>query len=432
MSKTENLMPMITSPANLLQAWRAIRGNIPKYRHAKCVGPDGISLADFESDLQCQLSVLRYELIKGKYQPKQPVFFSASKKGGGERMIAVLAIADRVAQRAVQQVVEPFWERVFLPCSFGYRPGLSVKNAIDYASHLRKLGNTWVVNGDIDGFFDSLDQKLLLKNFQSRIKDSQVNDLVQSWLQAGAVKTQISHGMDSSWITRHRFDIPSSMSWLDGNVFGTSGDEQTEQVHFNPTQARNLEAYTPTDLMYQSPTTQVLLKQIIRQALAGGLMAASGYAKPLTAQAITCLNNVLFSSSAKKVLTRVLLGTTCAAIAGSAVAGYFVMANGSGDGKGVLQGSPLSPLLANIYLHPFDCGLVRNGYHLVRYADDWLIMASTEEQALQSYNEAIRCLARLRLKINQDKTSIVLPHENVNWLGSDIQPLSKRLTHLSM
>ena len=432
MSKTENLMPMIASPANLLQAWRAIRGNIPKHRHGKCVGPDGVSLADFERDLQCQLSVLRYELIKRKYQPKQPVFFSAPKKDGGERTIAVLAIVDRVAQRAVQQVIEPFWEQVFLPCSFGYRPGLSTKKAVDYASHLRKIGNTWVVNGDIDGFFDSLDQKLLIRRFQSRIKDAQVTDLVQSWLQAGSVKTQITNLMDSAWKTHHRFDIPSAMSWLDRNIVSNFGREQVESNEFVDNQAVSLETNPPSNMMYQSPATQALLKQIIRQTLAGGLMAASGYARPLAGQAITGLSHLLFSSSAKKMLTKVLLGTTCAAIAGSAIAGYFVMANGFGDEKGVLQGSPLSPLLANIYLHPFDSALVQSGYHLVRYADDWLIMASTEEQALQSYNEAIRCLARLRLKINQEKTSIVSPQENLSWLGSEIQPVGNKLVYSTL
>jgi RNA-directed DNA polymerase len=426
MNKTDDLMPIIASPANLLQAWRGIRGNIPKYRHHKCVGPDGISMADFEQDLQCQLSVLRYELLKGRYQPKQPVFFSTAKKDGGERMIAVLAISDRVAQRAVQQVIEPFWEQVFLPCSFGYRPGLSVKNAIEHASHLRKLGNNWVVNGDIDGFFDNLDQKLLIKNFQSRISDDRVVELMRSWLNVGAVKTHITQEMDHASKDHHVLGLPSAKTWLDTRMDVTSHQGRQEWEQLSQLQPQDFDRFSPTDAMYQTPTTQVLLKQVMRQILAGGLMAASGYAKPLTAQAFNALRSLVIAPASKAALTKVLLGTSCAAIAGTAVAGYFVMANNPHNEKGVLQGSPLSPLLANIYLHPFDCGLVRNGYHLVRYADDWLVMSSTEEQAFQAYNEAIRFLARLRLKINQEKTTIISPQDNFHWLGSEIQPVVRK------
>jgi RNA-directed DNA polymerase len=430
MNRSDNLMPVITSPANLLQAWRAIRGNIPRYRHKNCVGPDGVSLADFEQDLQCQLSVLRYELVKGKYKPKQPTFFTVAKKDGGERNIAVLAIVDRVAQRAVQQVVEPFWEQVFLPCSFGYRPGLSVKNAVDQASHLRSLGNTWVVNGDIDGFFENLDQKLLLKYFHSRIKDKKVVDLVHSWLYAGTVKTHFGQAITEKPKALRFIDSLTPQTWPEKTIDGINRPGHFEDEYLSRFQPGDVNAHLSTEGLLQSQTTQVILNQIFRQVLTGGLLTASGYAKNFSAQAIAALRNLVLTSPSRAFLKKVLLGTSCAAIASTAVAGYFVMAHNTQHEKGVLQGSPLSPLLANIYLHPFDCGLVRNGHYLVRYADDWLIMASTEEQAHQGYNEAIRSLARLHLKINKQKTSIVSPSDNIAWLGSEIQSVGSLYTRL--
>jgi RNA-directed DNA polymerase len=86
-----------------------------------------------------------------------------------------------------------------------------------------------------------------------------------------------------------------------------------------------------------------------------------------------------------------------------------------------LQGSPLSPLLANIYLHPFDASLVKKGHRLARFADDWVICCPTQENAEQAYNAAIATLARLKLKANPEKTRLLSPGEPLDWLGTTIQ-----------
>src|SRR5690606_6205879 len=66
---TTKLLELIAAPENLLSAWRAVRGNIPKYRRQRASGPDGVSLAEFEQDLTTQIKVLRSMLMKGRYQP---------------------------------------------------------------------------------------------------------------------------------------------------------------------------------------------------------------------------------------------------------------------------------------------------------------------------------------------------------------------------
>lgn len=424
MSKTENLLPIIASPENLLQAWRSIRGNIPKYRRKKCVGPDGISLVDFERDLQCQISVLRYQLLKGQYQPTQPTYFSLPKKSGGTRKIAILSISDRVVQRAVQQVIEPYWEKVFLPCSFGYRPGLSVTDAVGQVTKLRNLGNSWVVNGDIDGFFDNLDQALLLKNLRRRINDQQVMRLIESWLSLGAAGMNMEPFHSSTLLERMKLPTDWLKPQTEMNQWPEFQADFSSNSHFDPSFdfGRNRTEVPMENNAY--------LKKILHQAVYGSLMSLGGTAKPIAEYVISLLKEVGYSLPIKKLAFKTLLGTGCLAMLGTAVAGYVLSKNSVQVGKGVLQGSPLSPLLANIYLHPFDYALVRNGFHLVRYADDWLLLASTEDQAQQAYNEAIRNLSALHLKLNHEKSKIIPPSESFSWLGAEITPTLRKSHHL--
>lgn len=179
-----NLMEQLAAPENLLQAWRAVRGNIPKYRRDHSAGPDGVTLTDFEQDLTAQLNILQEALMCERYEPQPPKRFPLSKRGDGSREIAVLTVRDRVAQRAAQQVLEPLWEPRFLPCSFGFRPGRSIDDALSYAHDLR-ANQRWVVDGDIKECFPSLDHDLLMRQVKRRVRDRRVINLVQLWLDVG-------------------------------------------------------------------------------------------------------------------------------------------------------------------------------------------------------------------------------------------------------
>jgi hypothetical protein len=87
------------------------------------------------------------------------------------------------------------------------------------------------------------------------------------------------------------------------------------------------------------------------------------------------------------------------------------------NAAGSVQGSPLSPLLCNIVLHEFDMALKRAGYHLVRYADDWVITCGSEQEAQQALEFAARRLASLRLQLNADKTRIIRFEQGLEFLG---------------
>jgi len=89
--------------------------------------------------------------------------------------------------------------------------------------------------------------------------------------------------------------------------------------------------------------------------------------------------------------------------------------------EGTPQGSVLSPVLANIYLHSFDVSLTRAGYRLVRFADDWVILCPDQASAEIAYNQATISLAKIHLKINAEKTRILIPTEPLEWLGCVVE-----------
>ena len=106
--------------------------------------------------------------------------------------------------------------------------------------------------------------------------------------------------------------------------------------------------------------------------------------------------------------------------AAAAAATYFINQRVGEAPVGILQGSPLSPLLANIYLHPFDMSLMSSGYKLARFADDWVILCEDQNRAEDAYQDALKDLEELHLKVNLAKTRILPPHEKLEWLGKVI------------
>jgi group II intron reverse transcriptase/maturase len=97
----------------------------------------------------------------------------------------------------------------------------------------------------------------------------------------------------------------------------------------------------------------------------------------------------------------------------------WLKAGAAAPGLGVAQGAVISPLLANIYLHPFDEALVGAGLALVRYADDWVVMCSSQDEALEALDLAAGVLARLDLALNQAKTGVVPFGPGFRFLGAE-------------
>ena len=127
-------------------------------------GVDGQVFEDIESQGRDRwLGELAAELREKRYRPQAIRRVYLPKPSGGERPLGIPTVRDRVVQTALRMVLEPIWEADFLPCSFGFRPKRSAHQALQAMREAIRAGRTWVVDADIDSYFDRLDHDLILE-----------------------------------------------------------------------------------------------------------------------------------------------------------------------------------------------------------------------------------------------------------------------------
>jgi retron-type reverse transcriptase len=127
-----------------------------------CRGADGMTVGQFASNLECELDRLQDRLLRRCYQPFPLLQFAIPKRSGGERLLRVPTVRDRVVQTAVDIVVRPVFEAEFEDCSFAFRQGRSVRDAVRQVCELREQGYRWLVDADIDDCFGSISYARLL------------------------------------------------------------------------------------------------------------------------------------------------------------------------------------------------------------------------------------------------------------------------------
>jgi len=167
-----------TIPKQLVfDAWKAVRAN------AGSAGVDKETIADFEADLKNNLYRLWNRMSSGSYFPPPVKAVAIPKKNGGERILGVPTVADRVAQMVVKRVLEPNLEPVFLPDSYGYRPGKSALDAVAVTRE-RCWQYDWLVEFDIKGLFDNIDHALLRRALEKHTDCEWVRLYIGRWLTA--------------------------------------------------------------------------------------------------------------------------------------------------------------------------------------------------------------------------------------------------------
>jgi CRISPR-associated protein Cas1 len=204
------------------------------------------------------------------------------KRSGGSRSLAIPTVADRVAQTAVARAIRPILEAEFEPSSYGYRRGRSARMAVERLQALRAEGYRFVVDADIDEFFDEVDHEILLRRLQQSVSSPEVVALTRAWL-----RTESRRG---------------ALVW-----------------------------------------------------------------RPR---------------------------------------------------KGLPQGAPISPILANLYLDAFDEGLRGEGLQLVRFADDFVILARRRTGSWRALATAGRLLGGLKLRLDAGKTRLTSFEEGFTYLGT--------------
>jgi group II intron reverse transcriptase/maturase len=166
------------TPEALRRAWLAVKaaGGGP--------GADDETLALFAQTLDARLEQLRLELVGGHYRPRPLRQILVAKPGGGWRPLLLWAVRDRIAQRVMLELLTPTFESIFLPCSYGFRPGRTVQDALDQVIAYRNQHRRWVVHADIHNCFDAIDSERLLALVQRRVKDRLLLRYVRGWLRA--------------------------------------------------------------------------------------------------------------------------------------------------------------------------------------------------------------------------------------------------------
>ncbi len=171
-----SLMDKVWAPATLLAAWAKVRAN------KGAAGVDGVSIERFAARSEVYLAELMTALRDGSYRP-QPVKRVEIPKGDGRtRPLGIPVVKDRIVQTAVKLVIEPIFEAAFHPSSYGFRPQRGCRDALREVDGLIKEGYSFVVDADLESYFDSIPHERLMERVEERISDGRVLDLIRGWL----------------------------------------------------------------------------------------------------------------------------------------------------------------------------------------------------------------------------------------------------------
>jgi RNA-directed DNA polymerase len=259
-----SLIDKISAPRTLAVAWAKVRAN-----RGAC-GVDGESVERFAARQEEYLAELSQALVREMYRPQAVRRVEIAKGDGGMRPLGIPTVKDRIVQTAIKLVIEPIFEAMFVPSSYGFRPGRGSKDALREVERLLGEGYVHVVDAELRSYFDSIPHERLMARVEARISDGRLLGLLRSYL---------------------------AQDIFDG-----------------------LQSWTPTG--------------------------------------------------------------------------------------GTPQGAVISPLLGNLYLHPLDVHLRDGGYKLVRYADDFVVLCRSREEAEAAFAEVGGWVEANGLSLHPDKTHV--------------------------
>lgn len=273
-----SIIDKVYKKTTLEAAWEKNRKN------KGAAGVDLQTIERFQTNKDKYLEEIHEELRQGIYQPKAVKRVYIPKGGGKTRPLGIPTVKDRIIQTAAKMVLEPILEKEFIDVSYGFRPGRGAKDALRKVDHLLKSGYTWVVDADLQSYFDTIPHDRLMMKLEQYVSDTKYLSLVRKWLNQDILE--------------------------DGKTWRSEG--------------------------------------------------------------------------------------------------------------GTPQGAVLSPLLANLYLHDMDTLMVESGYEIVRYADDFVIMTKTEQEAKQALRLVSKWVQENGLIIHPEKTHLgncMIEGEGFDFLG---------------
>ncbi|MCK9996897.1 MAG: group II intron reverse transcriptase/maturase, partial [Candidatus Krumholzibacteria bacterium] len=214
---TGSLMELVVERDNLKRALKRVK------RNKGSPGVDGMNLDELSDYLRQEWPRIREELLVGGYEPLPVLRQLIDKPGGGKRELGIPTVLDRFIQQGILQVLQPIYDVTFSDHSHGFRPGRSAHDAIREAQRYIQGGKQWVVDVDVEKFFDRVNHDVLMGRLARKISDRRLLRLIRSYLVAGVM---------ASWVVVERYEgTPQGgpLSPLLANVLLDEVDKELEK-----------------------------------------------------------------------------------------------------------------------------------------------------------------------------------------------------------
>lgn len=176
------LMERCVDRENMLKAWKRVK------RNGGSPGVDGMTIEETGKSLKTNWPRIRTELLEGRYRPNSVRKVEIEKPGGGMRQLGIPTASDRLIQQCILQILQPIWDPTFHPNSYGFRPGKSAHQAVCQAQKYVQEGRRYVVDCDLEKFFDRVNHDILMDRVMKRVKDERLVKLIRRYLQAGIME----------------------------------------------------------------------------------------------------------------------------------------------------------------------------------------------------------------------------------------------------
>ena len=181
-ARTDRLMEEVCERDNLKEALRRVQAN------KGAAGVDGMTVDALPDHLRQHWPAIRAHLLNGTYEPKPVRRVEIPKPDGGMRKLGIPTVLDRFIQQAVMQVLQRRWDSTFSEHSYGFRPGRSAHQAVAQAQRYIADGYDWVVDLDLEKFFDRVNHDKLMGRVAKRIEDRRLRKLIRAFLNAGVME----------------------------------------------------------------------------------------------------------------------------------------------------------------------------------------------------------------------------------------------------
>jgi RNA-directed DNA polymerase len=179
---SEQLMEEVCGRKNCQQALARVKSN------KGSAGIDGMTVEKLPDYLKQHWPIIREQLLSGTYKPQPVKRVEIPKPDGGTRKLGIPTVLDRFIQQALMQVLQRRWDRTFSDNSYGFRPGRSAHQAVAQAQQYIAEGYGWVVDLDLEKFFDRVNHDKLMAQLARRIRDKRLLKLIRAFLRAGVME----------------------------------------------------------------------------------------------------------------------------------------------------------------------------------------------------------------------------------------------------